>query len=191
MRISQEGIDFIKQWEKFRADWYRCSAGVWTIGYGHLEDKRDGEVTDEDLPPMMKAPIDEEDAELLLEDDLQFFEIEVNSLVDVDLNQNQFDALVSFSFNVGTGRHGFGGSTLRKKVNQEDYEGAAEEFKKWVYANGEKLRGLELRREAEKRMFLEEDYSDIEPVSLDPAPIMLLPQTEFDPKQFPLREVYT
>ena len=92
------------------------------------------------------------EAELLLTVDLSRFEIGVSKLVKVFLNQNQFDALVCFSFNLGLGS--LGGSTLLKKLNLGDYTGASLEFPKWTHAGGVILPGLVKRRAAEKALFL-------------------------------------
>ena len=140
LTISQAGIDFIKRWEGFRARAYLCPAGVWTIGYGHTKTARSGQI------------INEVGAEELLEEDLKIYEAAVNYQVKVSLTQNQFDALVSFAFNCGTGalQH----STLLRKLNQGNYHATANEFRKWVRAGGKILPGLVNRREQERGMFL-------------------------------------
>ena len=139
-KISQQGIDLIKRWEGFRNKAYLCPGNVWTIGYGHTKNVRSG------------MCISKEQAEQLLREDLKHFEASVSQLVTVQLNQAQFDALVSFTFNVGVGA--FKKSTLRKLVNQGDFLGAAKQFGRWVNANGKKLPGLVSRREEEKQLFL-------------------------------------
>ena len=101
---------------------------------------------------MDSPPITEEEGLELLMLDIAKFERGVNRLIDVPLNQNQFDALTSFAFNLGNGS--LQASTLRKKVNREDYEGAADEFPRWVFAGGRKLNGLVKRRYAERALFL-------------------------------------
>jgi GH24 family phage-related lysozyme (muramidase) len=101
---------------------------------------------------MDSPPITEEEGLELLMLDIAKFERGVNRLIDVPLNQNQFDALTSFAFNLGNGS--LQASTLRKKLNREDYEGAADEFPRWVFAGGRKLRGLVKRRYAERELFL-------------------------------------
>lgn len=95
--------------------------------------------------------ITEQQAEVLLSKDLTLFEKGVTSLVKVPLTQGQFDALVSFAFNLGLGR--LAKSTLLRKVNARDHAGAAREFGKWVFAAGNRLRGLVLRREAEALLY--------------------------------------
>ena len=101
---------------------------------------------------MDSPPITEEEGLELLMLDIAKFERGVNRLIDAPLNQNQFDALTSFAFNLGNGS--LQASTLRKKVNREDYEGAADEFPRWVFAGGRKLNGLVKRRYAERALFL-------------------------------------
>lgn len=139
-RTSQEGVDLIKAFEGRRLRAYRCSAGVWTIGYGHTGDVKPGD------------RISPDKAEKLLREDLRKFEDGVSIRVQVPLTQNQFDALVSFSFNVGIGA--LGRSTLLKKLNKKDYRGAANEFRKWNKGGGRVLAGLVRRRKAERALFL-------------------------------------
>ena len=140
MRVSEEGIDFIKQFEGFRAKTYRCSAGVLTVGYGHTgPDVRDGD------------EITEEIAEQLLEADLAEAEAAVNDYVDVALEQHEFDALVSFTFNCGVGA--LRASTLLKLLNQGRYSEAAVQFHRWNKADGKVVQGLVNRRAAEAELF--------------------------------------
>lgn len=141
MEISQNGIDLIKSFEGFSPTVYLCPAGYPTIGYGHRIMKN------ESFTLMSKKT-----GEDILKKDLDFFESVVNRYVEVNLTQNQFDALVSFAFNVGMGN--FFRSTLRRFLNKEQYEKAAKEFDKWVYSQGKVLLGLAKRRKAEKELFL-------------------------------------
>ncbi len=138
--ISQAGIDLIKRWEGFRSNAYLCPGNVWTIGYGHTKNVYQG------------MCISKAQAEELLKEDLKHFEASVRQFVTVKLNQAQFDALVSFTFNVGV--YAFKKSTLLRLVNQGDFLGAAKQFGRWVNANGKKLPGLVSRREEEKKLFL-------------------------------------
>lgn len=140
MKTSEVGLNLIKFFEDFRSKAYLCPAKVWTIGYGHT-----GGVKSTDT-------ISKEDANSLLLKDLEKYEKAVNTLVSVDLNQNQFDAITSFTFNLGEGA--LAKSTLLKKLNAKDYKGAAEEFLKWNKAGGQVLAGLVKRREKEKELFL-------------------------------------
>lgn len=137
---SQAGINLIKSFEGCRLKAYQDSVGVWTIGYGHTSGVYSG------------MTITEEQAEAFLKADLGTSERAVNRLVTYIINQNQFDALVSFTFNLGSGN--LAESTLLKKLNKGDITGAANEFDKWIYAGGEVLKGLVRRRAAEKEMFL-------------------------------------
>lgn len=139
-RISEEGINLIKSFEGCRLSAYQDSGGIWTIGYGHTSNVYSG----------MK--ITEEQAEIFLEKDVEISQREVDRDVLVSINQNQFDTLVSFTYNVGT--KAFRTSTLLKKINRKDMEGAANEFEKWVKADGRIIRGLEKRRKIEKDIFL-------------------------------------
>lgn len=141
MKTSPEGIRLIKHFEGFRSFPYRCSANVLTIGYGHTQG------VSEDM-----AHITERYACELLEQDLKKFESSVKKLIKIPLKQNEFDALVSFAFNLGAGA--LQRSTLRQKLNREDRQGAADEFLKWCRAGGKILKGLLRRRIAEREMFL-------------------------------------
>lgn len=142
MKTSQAGIDLIKLFEGFRAEPYLCPAGVATLGYGTTAG-----VT------MDTPPVTEDEAEALLALDLRRFERAVSRLCPVPLTQGQFDALVSFSYNLGAGA--LQSSTLRRKLLRGDYEGAADEFPRWVYAGrARRLAGLVRRRAAERALFL-------------------------------------
>lgn len=140
MKINQKGIDLIKHFEGLYLESYKCPAGVWTIGYGHTGGVSAGE------------KISGEKAEDLLKGDLEKFEKGVEELVQTDINEDQFSALVSFSFNLGLGN--LSKSTLLKKLNAGDYTGAADEFPKWRKAGGKVLQGLVKRRAAERELFL-------------------------------------
>lgn len=140
-KTSENGIDMIKGFESFSAKPYQDSVGVWTNGYGHTH----GVMAD-------TPPVTMEEALANLAEDLVVAERSIEKLVTVFLTDNQFDALVSFIFNLGEGN--FAHSTLRTKLNAGDYAGAAEEFERWVYAGGKKLNGLINRRKKEKELFL-------------------------------------
>lgn len=139
--IGWNGLKLIKSFEGFSPLEYTCVAGKRTIGYGHV--LRAGE--------SYPAGVTEAEAETLLLDDVAEAEQTVIDLVEVPLSANQFDALVSFVFNVGWRK--FAGSTLLKKLNAIDYDGAAAEFLRWKYANGKVINGLLRRRTAEKKLF--------------------------------------
>ena len=141
-RTSSTGINLIKRWEGLRTKAYLCPASVWTIGYGHTKTARRGQ------------RINHQEAERLLKEDLKVYEKAVRDYVSVPLNQNQFDALVSFCFNVGVGA--FQNSTLRKLLNQRKYKGAARQLHRWVHGGGRKLPGLVKRRNDEYELFTRE-----------------------------------
>ena len=139
MRINEAGLNLIKDFEGCRLKAYLCPAGVWTIGYGHTQGVK---------PDMV---INQLQAERFLRQDLKRFEDAVTSLVKVPITPNQFSALVSFAYNVGTGA--LYDSTLLRKLNKKDYKGAANEFLRWNKAGGKVLPGLTRRRLAEKDLF--------------------------------------
>ncbi|WP_429176466.1 lysozyme [Kosakonia sp. 1610] len=145
MRISDKGISLIKQFEGLRLTAYQDSVGVWTIGYGWTQP-----VDGKPIRPGMT--IKEETAERLLRTGLVGYESDVSKLVKVKLTQGQFDALVSFAYNLGTSA--LSTSTLLQKLNAGDYAGAADEFPRWNKAGGKVLPGLMRRREAERALFL-------------------------------------
>lgn len=138
--ISKPGIELIKHYEGLRLEAYCCPAGVLTIGYGH---------TGADVAKGKTITLDE--AEALLRADLLEFERRVQQIVTAPLTQGQFDALVSFAYNVGIGA--LQRSTLLRKLNAEDYAGASAEFMRWTKAGAVELPGLVKRRTAEREMF--------------------------------------
>ena len=147
MKISENGLNLIKKFEGLSLKPYLCSAGIPTIGWGNTFYENMKKVTLQD------EAITEERADSLFNFlvTTNFVNV-VNRLVIVDINQNQFDALVSFVYNLGSGN--FEKSTLLKKVNQSDFIGASLEFEKWNRAGGKVLNGLTKRRLAEKELFL-------------------------------------
>ncbi|EIZ8956843.1 lysozyme [Cronobacter sakazakii] len=136
------GVELIKSFEGLRLDKYQDAIGKWTIGYGHLI------LPNENFPRSLTL----QEAEDLLRADLGMTERGIRQIVKVDLNQNQFDALVSFAFNVGLGN--LQSSTLLRLLNQGSYREAAEQFLRWNKAGGNVLAGLTRRREAERLLFL-------------------------------------
>jgi lysozyme len=138
--ITQDGIDLIKRFEGFSSTVYICPAGYPTIGYGHLV--RSGESYTE---------IGETEAEELLRKDVETAERAVLRLVNVPLTDGQFDALVSFTFNLGSGA--FQRSTLRRKVNRQAHAEVPAQLKRWVWAGGRKLNGLVNRRRSEAALY--------------------------------------
>jgi GH24 family phage-related lysozyme (muramidase) len=149
-QINAAGLALIKEFEGLRTTAYRDPVGIWTIGYGHTSMAGPPEVTS-------GMRITEADAEEILKRDLRKFEQGIRDRVSVSLNSNQFSALVSFAFNVGLGA--FQNSTMRRLLNGGDYSGAANEFPRWVKAGGRTLQGLVRRRNAERALFLSQDYS--------------------------------
>lgn len=142
MNPSQKCIDLVKSFEGLRHAAYKCPAGIWTIGYGTTSGVKPGDV------------VSSMEAERLLAGDLAKAARAVSRRVAVDINQNQFDALCSFTYNVG--RLALAGSTLIRLLNQGNYPGAADQFLRWDKADGATLPGLTRRRQAERELFLSE-----------------------------------
>jgi lysozyme len=148
MNISNDGITLIEGFESLKLTAYQDSKGVWTIGYGHTgPDVYEG------------LTITEDQADALQQEDLNTAETCVNNDVTVDLQQCQFDALVSFTFNVGSGNEEH--STLLSLLNSGDYADAANQFTRWDQSGGQVVPGLLRRRKAEQAMFLGNDWQSI------------------------------
>ena len=172
MQISKKGLDLIKSFEGYLRKLpdgsciaYRCPANVWTIGWGCTEGVKEG----------MRWTRAE--AEAALRREIAKHEAAVTRLVAVDLNQNQFDALVSFSYNVGSGA--LSKSTLLKRLNKGDYPGAQAQFMAWNKAGGKQLRGLSIRRAKEAALFAEHMDEPDNPVmaqSVD-EPVEAMPES--------------
>ena len=143
--ITKQGLTLIKGFEQFVPKIYICPAGYPTIGYGHVVDKHERDA--------FKDGIDEEKAEDILLRDLRVAEYAVLTWVNVPLTDGQFDSLVSFTFNVGSGA--FQRSTLRQKVNREEHGEVPYEFSRWVFAGGRKLKGLVIRRALEAKLYMQ------------------------------------
>ena len=143
MKASDLCIEFLKELEGCETYPYPDVVGKMTIGVGHL------------IKPGEVFPVDgitDAEATKLLCEDLATFEACVDAMVEVPLNQNQFDALCSFAFNLGCGK--LESSTLLRKLNTGDYKGAADEFLRWNKAGGKVFAGLMKRREKERSLFL-------------------------------------
>lgn len=149
LKTSQKGIELIKKFEGCKLTAYRDSVGVWTIGFGHTKDVKADMV------------ITAEQAEQFLKDDVVYFENGVNKLLKTlkaQVTQNQFDALISFAFNLGLGN--LRKSTLAKKLyvmqqnDRNSVQDVADEFPRWNKAGGQVLTGLTHRRNAERALFL-------------------------------------
>ena len=139
MNIGQKGIELIKHFEGCELEAYKCPAGVWTIGYGHIKGVSEG------------MSITQEQAAQMLLDELKEYENYINELVVVDLSQNQFDALVSWVYNLGPAN--LKSSTLLKVLNSGDYAGVPDQIERWNKAGGKVLEGLIRRRQAESSLF--------------------------------------
>jgi hypothetical protein len=144
MSLGQNGLDLIKNFEGLRLEAYQDSIGIWSIGVGSI--RINGQ------PVQQGMVITEDQANQLLTEELNHFVEIINQVVQVDLTQNQFDALVSFTYNLGDGN--LRKSTLLRKLNAGDYQGAADEFPKWDRAGGQVIAGLLRRRNAERDLFL-------------------------------------
>jgi len=138
-RTNNEGFKLLTTFEGCRLDAYDDGVGVWTIGYGHTKGIHEG------------MTITQAQAEQFLQEDLEIFESYVEDGIQVDVNEDQFSALVCFCFNVGP--EAFGSSTLLRKLNAGDYQGAAEQFPVWNKGGGEPMLGLTRRRLAEQALF--------------------------------------
>lgn len=147
MKTSVEGLALIKKFEGLELEAYKCAAGVWTIGYGHTKDVQEGDVWSESH------------ADHMLEVELEEFEGYINDNVTVALSQNQFDALVSWVYNLGPAN--LKASTMLKVLNSGDYEGVPAQIKRWNKAGGKVLKGLIRRREAEALLFIGRDWNGV------------------------------
>lgn len=146
-RTSKEGLEHIKEFEQFRAKAYRPVQGDrWTIGWGNTFYKDGSPVKEGDIITM-------DEANELLSNIIYRFEFEINDLIKTELNQNQFDALLSFTYNVGTGN--FKNSTLLKIVNQDpnNLKEIEKQFLRWDKSGGKIYKGLTRRRESEFELY--------------------------------------
>jgi GH24 family phage-related lysozyme (muramidase) len=147
---SAEGLELIKREEKFVPHLYNDQVGHCTIGYGHLVHYGpiDGRAAEQ---PYKNGITEAQACDLLRDDVRQKAESAIRAYVVVPLSQNQFDALVSFIFNVGGGD--FFHSTMLHLLNEGDYAGAAQQFGRFIYANHKPLEDLKLRRAKESALF--------------------------------------
>jgi lysozyme len=142
--MLETAVEFITRWEGFRENAYLCPANVWTVGHGFTfvngrRVRKGDTMTKEQSLELLRAKITTTAQQ-------------IDALVKVPLTDNQMAALVSFVFNLGLGA--FQGSTLRRILNTGDYQGAAAQFDRWVFAGGRRLLGLVNRRRAERELFL-------------------------------------
>ena len=149
MKISQEGLSLIKKFEGCKLEAYKCAAGVWTIGYGSTKRVKKGDT------------FTQEEADKLLLVEMEEYEGYINDLVDVNLKQNEFDALVSWVFNLGPAN--LKSSTLLKVLNSthKDWNDIPTQIKRWNKAGGKVLQGLVRRREAEALLFDGKEWHEV------------------------------
>jgi len=140
MNVSNAGLALIREFEGCKLEAYKCPAGIWTIGVWHTKGVKEGD------------RITESEALDLLRDDIRWVEQAIDEYVNVQLSQNEYDALASFIFNCG--EFAFASSTLLKLLNAGKKAEAAQQFMRWTKANGKVLPGLVRRREAERILFL-------------------------------------
>ncbi len=147
MNISNEGISLIKKFEGCELESYQDSVGVWTIGYGHTKNIKEG------------MTISKEQADNMLLNELDEYCEYVEKAVDVTLKQCEFDALVAWTYNLGPTN--LNKSTMLKKLNNKEYQDVTHEIKRWNKAGGKVLQGLVRRREAESLLFQGKDWTEI------------------------------
>jgi len=147
MNISKEGLSLIKKFEGCELEAYRCAANVLTIGYGSTKGVKEGDT------------ITQEEADNLLLHEMNEYEGYINDMVEVDLEQNQFDAMVSWVFNLGPAN--LKASTLLKVLNSKDYDGVPMQIKRWNKAAGQVKQGLIRRREAEALLFEGKEWHEV------------------------------
>ena len=150
MQMSEHGLELLEQWEGFELKVYKDSAGLPTIGVGHLLTKSEltsGKIVINGLPVQYADGLTDQQSLDLLSQDVKPAAQAVNTSVKVPLNQNQFDALVSFTFNVGVAA--FSGSTLVKVLNQKQYGEVPNQLLRWVRSGGQVVQGLVNRRQNE------------------------------------------
>ena len=147
MKTGSKGIDLIKHFEGCELEAYKCPAGVWTIGYGHTKEVKEGN------------KINQDEAEHLLQEEMPEYEGYINDMVTVPLKQCQFDALVCWVYNLGPTN--LGESTLLKLLNAGDYHTTPSQIKRWNKAGGKTLQGLIRRREAEALLFEGKEWIEV------------------------------
>ena len=147
MKISEEGVSLIKNYEGCRLEAYQDSVGIWTIGYGVIKGVKEGD------------KINQEEADHLLQEELPEYEGYINDMIKVPLEQCQFDALVCWVYNLGP--NNLKDSTLLKVINEKNYEDVPEQIKRWNKAGGVVLAGLVKRRAAEADLFQGKEWEKI------------------------------
>ena len=147
MKISQEGLSLIKKFEGCELEAYKCAAGVWTIGYGSTKGVKEGDT------------LTEEETDNLLLHEMDEYEGYVLEAVEMPLSQHQFDAIVSWTFNLGPSN--LKASTMLKVLNKGEYEDVPAQIKRWNKAGGKILEGLIRRREAEALLFEGKEWHQV------------------------------
>ena len=147
MNISSEGISLIKKFEGCELESYQDAVGVWTIGYGHTKDVKEG------------MTISKEQADNMLLNELDEYCGYVNDAVKVDLEQNQFDALVAWTYNLGPTN--LNKSSMLVEINNKNWDEVPHQIKRWNKAGGKVLQGLVRRREAEALLFQGKDWTEV------------------------------
>ena len=154
MKISEKGLRLLSEWEGLSSNAYLDSGGALTIGVGHLitrAERMSGKIRIDGDDVLYRNGLTDKQCAVLLMQDLYFTESALNSWRCVELSQNQFDALVSFIFNVGT--TAFASSTLLKLLNQGHYDQVPAQLRRWVHDNGRVVQGLVNRREKEIKLW--------------------------------------
>ena len=147
MKISEDGLELIRNFEGCKTDAYQDSVGVWTIGYGHTKGVEEGQTCSF------------EDAEIMLSQEIEEYEGYINDMVKVDLQQHEFDSLVAWVYNLGPTN--LGESTMLKVLNGGQFDRVPDEMKRWNRAGGLVLAGLVRRRQAESLMFQDMDWRQV------------------------------
>jgi lysozyme len=147
MKISQEGLSLIKKFEGCELEAYKCAAGVWTIGYGSTKGVKEGDT------------LTKEETDNLLLHEMDEYEGYVLEAVEMPLSQHQFDAIVSWTFNLGPSN--LKASTMLKVLNKGNYEDVPAQIKRWNKAGGKVLEGLIRRREAEALLFEGKEWHQV------------------------------
>tara|TARA_R110000787_G_scaffold49287_2_gene118317 strand:+ start:799 stop:1242 length:444 start_codon:yes stop_codon:yes gene_type:complete len=147
MKISDEGLELIKKFEGCETKAYQDSVGVWTIGYGHTKNVKEGDEISEDYAMSM------------LKEEIVEYEQYIENLIDISLSQCEFDALCSWVYNLGPTN--LKESTLLKELNHANFERVPDEIKRWNKAGGKVLDGLKRRREAEALLFQAEEWREV------------------------------
>ena len=156
MKISEKGLRLLSEWEGLSSNAYLDSGGALTIGVGHLitrAERMSGKIRIVGDDVLYRNGLTDEQCAVLLTQDLYFSESALNSWRQIELSQNQFDALVSFIFNVGA--TAFTGSTLLKVLNQSLFDQVPAQLRRWVHDNGRVVQGLVNRREKEIKLWSE------------------------------------